>query len=185
MTKRSASRALSPQRTKTARAGGPMRSGELAAMAGVSRDALRHYERQGLLPPAQRSANGYRHYPPQALERVRLLRAALGIGFTVDELREIFSARDRGQAPCRRVHELAVEKARGLELQIAELKRLHRSLQSAVRSWSRKLKSTAPDERAGLLEIFVANHPESTRAISPLVSPGLKRKLERNEGRRK
>jgi DNA-binding transcriptional MerR regulator len=162
-----------------------LRSGELAALAGVSRDTLRHYERQGLLPPAQRSANGYRHYPPQALARVRLVRAALGIGFSVDELREILSTRDRGQAPCHRVHALAVEKAMRLELQIAEMQRLHRSLQSAIRTWGGRLKSTAPGQRAGLLEIFIANHPESVRAISPLVSPGLKRKLQKKEGRKK
>jgi hypothetical protein len=70
-------------------------------------------------------------------------------------------------------------------LQIAEMQKLHRSLQAAIRTWSRTLKSTAPGQRAGLLEIFVANHPESVRAISPLVSPGLKRKLQRKEGRRK
>lgn len=162
-----------------------LRSGELAALAGVSRDTLRHYERQGLLPPAQRSPNGYRHYPPQALARVRLVRAALGIGFTVEELREVFSTRDHGQAPCHRVHALALEKALALKLQIAELQRLHRSLQAAIRTWSRTLKSTAPGERAGLLEIFVANHPESVRAISPLVSPGLKRRLQQKEGRKK
>ena len=162
--------------------GHALRSGELAALAGVSRDTLRHYERQGLLPPAQRSANGYRHYPPQALARVRLVRAALGIGFTVEELREVLSARDHGLAPCHRVHALAVEKAVALELQIAELQRLHRSLQAAIRAWSRTLKSTAPGQPAGLLELFVAHHPESVRAISPLVSPGLKRKLEKKEG---
>jgi DNA-binding transcriptional MerR regulator len=173
-----------PSVTKNS-AGHTLRSGELAALAGVSRDTLRHYERQGLLPPAPRSTNGYRHYAPQALARVRLVRAALGIGFTVEELREIFSARDRGLAPCHRVHALAVEKAMRLELQIAEMQSLHRSLQAAIRTWSRTLKSTAPGERAGLLEIFVAHHPESVRAISPLVSPGLKRKLQKKEGRKK
>ena len=161
---------------------GTLRSGELALLAGVSRDTLRHYERQGLLPAPQRSANGYRRYPPQALARVRLVRAALGIGFTVEELREILSDRDHGLAPCHRVHALAVEKALALELQIAELQRLHRSLQAAIRAWSRTLKSTAPGGRAGLLELFVADHPESVRAISPLVSPGLKRKLQKNDG---
>lgn len=112
-------------------------------------------------------------------------RAALGIGFTVEELREIFSSRDRGTAPCQRVHALAVEKAVALELQIAELQQLHSSLQAAIRSWSRTLRSTAPGGRAGLLELFVADHPESVRAISPLVSPGLKRKLEKKEGNTK
>jgi DNA-binding transcriptional MerR regulator len=160
-------------------------SGELAALAGVSRDTLRHYERRGLLPAAQRAQNGYRRYPPEALTRVRLIRAALGIGFTVDEMREIISTRDRGLAPCHRVHALAVEKARDLELRIAELSGLHRALESAIRSWTRKLRSTPSGKRAGLLEMFMANHPESTRNISPMMSPGLKRRLQRNEDKKK
>ncbi|HEU4415750.1 MAG TPA: heavy metal-responsive transcriptional regulator [Candidatus Angelobacter sp.] len=161
------------------------RSGELAQLAGVSRDTLRHYERKGLLPAAQRSQNGYRHYGPQALDRVRLIRAALSIGFTVDELREILRSRDRGIAPCHQVHALAVAKARELQVRIDELNALHRALRRAIRGWARKLKSTAPGKRAGLLEMFIANHPESVRAISPQMSPGLKRKLERDEGRKR
>ena len=166
-------------------AGHALRSGELAQLAGVSRDTLRHYERKGLLHAAQRSQNGYRHYPPQALERVRLIRSALSIGFTVDELRDILQLRDRGAAPCQQVHALALEKARELQARIRELEALHMALQKAIRGWARKLKSTAPGKRAGLLEMFVANHPESVRAISPQTSPGLKRKLERDEGKKR
>ena len=70
-------------------AGRTLRSGELAGLAGVSRDTLRHYERRGLLPLTQRSQNGYRRYSPETLTRVWLIRGALGIGFTVEELREI------------------------------------------------------------------------------------------------
>jgi DNA-binding transcriptional MerR regulator len=158
-----------------------LRSGELAALTGVSRDTLRHYERQGLLPVPKRSSSGYRLYSQEALARVRLVRAALEMGFTVEELREILSSRDRGAAPCHRVHELAVEKALALKAQIAELQRLRRSLEAAIRDWSKRLKSTAPGRQAGLLELFVAHHPESSRAISPLISPGLKRKLEKKK----
>jgi MerR family transcriptional regulator, copper efflux regulator len=161
-----------------------MRSGELAKAAGLSRDALRYYERHHLLPAAQRAQNGYRCYPPEALARVRLIRAALGIGFTVAELAEIFSARDRGTPPCRQVHALAIEKAHRLKARIAELTVLHQALQGAIRSWSRKLKATGPGKRAGLLEMFLANHPESTEAISPLMSPGLQRSFQ-NQGLQK
>jgi DNA-binding transcriptional MerR regulator len=161
------------------------RSGELAALAGVSRDTLRNYERKGLLPAAQRSPNGYRRYSPAALMRVRLVRAALGIGFTVQELREIFSDRDRGEAPCTRVHAMAIQKSKALQSEIAALQRLHRSLETAIHTWARKLKSSAPGERAGLLELFVAEHPESVQTVSPLVSPGLKRRFEKKESRRK
>jgi DNA-binding transcriptional MerR regulator len=166
----------------TARA---LRSGELAQLAGVSRDTLRHYERQGLLPAAERSQNGYRQYPAQALDRVRIVRAALGIGFTVEELRGLLRLRDRGHAPCQQVYALAKLKARELKARLREIEALHRALQKTIRTWNRRLKSTAPGERAGLLEMFVANHPESVEAISPQMSPGLKRKLQRNEGNRR
>ncbi|HEY4677664.1 MAG TPA: heavy metal-responsive transcriptional regulator [Candidatus Angelobacter sp.] len=164
---------------------GALRSGELAQLTGVSRDTLRHYERQGLLPVTQRSSNGYRHYPPQALDRVRLIRAALSIGFTMEELKKILQSRDQGVAPCHQVHALAMEKAHDLKTRIRELEALHEALQKAIRSWAKKLKSTAPGKRAGLLEMFVANHPESVRAISPLMSPGLKRKLQRDEDKKR
>ena len=164
---------------------GALRSGELARVAGVSRDTLRHYERQGLLPVAQRSQNGYRHYPAEALDRVRLIRAALSIGFTVEELREILQSRDRGIAPCHQVHALAVEKARQLQTRIREMEALHEALRKAIRGWARKLKATAPGKRAGLLEMFMAHHPESVRNISPMTSPGLRRKLQRDEGRKR
>jgi len=54
----------------------PLRSGELARISGVSADTLRHNERKGLLKP-RRAPNGYREYPRHAVERVRLIRAAL------------------------------------------------------------------------------------------------------------
>jgi len=77
-----------------------MHSGELARLAGVSSDTLRYYERQRLLPDVPRSASGYRLFPPEALARVRLIRGALSIGFSVRELAAIFGERDRGGVPC-------------------------------------------------------------------------------------
>lgn len=69
----------------------PLHSAELARLAGVSTDTLRYYERLRLLPAAPRSASGYRQFPQQALARVRLIRGALAIGFSVRELAGIFA----------------------------------------------------------------------------------------------
>ena len=84
-----------------------MRSSELARLAGVSPDTLRHYERKGLLPKARRAPNGYREYPPEACARVRLVRRAVAIGFTLDELALVVKVRDQGGAPCGEVRALA------------------------------------------------------------------------------
>ena len=74
-----------------------LRSGEVARRAGVSADTLRHYEQRGLLGKPRRLANGYRAYPPEALDRVLLIQRALAVGFTLDELAELLRARDGGR----------------------------------------------------------------------------------------
>ncbi len=162
--------------------GPTLRSGELARLTGVSRDTLRLYERRGLLPAPARSQGGYRRYGASAAHRVRLIRAALSIGFTIDELGEIFAARDSGLAPCRQVHALALQKASSLEARISEMQSLLGALKLAIRDWDRELSRTGPHERAGLLERFLALHPESTASVSPLMSPGLKDRLQRARG---
>jgi len=162
--------------------GRTLRSGELARLTGVSRDTLRLYERRGLLPAPGRSESGYRRYGTSAAHRVRLIRAALSIGFTIDELGEIFAARDRGLAPCRRVHALAIQKASSLEARVTEMQSLLGALRLAIRDWDQELTRTGPHERAGLLEKFLVLHPESTESVSPMMSPGLKDRLQRRRG---
>jgi DNA-binding transcriptional MerR regulator len=126
-------------------------SGALATMAGVSSDTLRHYERKGLLPKPVRSSNGYRLYAPETLERVRMIRAALAVGFTIGELARILRARDRGEAPCRTVRELAGSKLELLEQRQRELQVLCRELRAVLKDWDSRLSSTKPGQRAGLL----------------------------------
>src|SRR5215213_2862435 len=92
-----------------------LRSGELARLAGVSTDTLRHYERKGVLAKPRRDANGYRAYGPEAVERVRLVRRALSVGFTLDELARILKERATCRAPCRSVRELAAAKLAEVE----------------------------------------------------------------------
>src|ERR1700743_3104470 len=62
----------------------PMRIGQLAQATGLSRDALRFYEKRGLLTP-RRSSNGYRSYPPEAADWLRYVRTAQSPGFTLAE----------------------------------------------------------------------------------------------------
>lgn len=163
--------------------GSSLRSGELARLTGVSRDTLRAYERRGLLPRQSRTESGYRRYGDAAVHRVRVIRAALSIGFSVAELSEIFAARDRGLAPCRRVHALAIDKATRLETRITEMQELLRSLKLAIEDWERELRGKGPHEQAGLLDRFLARSPESVTGFSPLISPGLKDRLQRRRGR--
>jgi DNA-binding transcriptional MerR regulator len=127
-------------------------SGELARLAGVSTDTLRHYERKGVLPRPRRTANGYRRYPATALQRVQLVRRALAVGFTLEELAAILSARERGRAPCREVRALAARKLAEVETRLAELIALRAELRATLQDWDARLARAAPDARAGLLE---------------------------------
>jgi DNA-binding transcriptional MerR regulator len=131
---------------------GTLRSGQLARLTGVSTDTLRVYERRGLLPKARRSANGYREYPPEAAHRVRLVQRALAIGFTLEELRQVFTVRDRGGAPCRDVRAMAGRKLELLHMRIEELVGARDRLRDIVARWDRILAQTPQGARAALLE---------------------------------
>lgn len=128
------------------------RSGELARLAGVSTDTLRHYERKGVLPAARRLNNGYRKYPADSLDRVRLIRRALAVGFTLDELAQFLKARDRGEAPCREVRALAAEKLTEVESRLTELLALRDVLRATLLDWDERLAGKKAEQRAGLLE---------------------------------
>jgi DNA-binding transcriptional MerR regulator len=132
-----------------------LRSGELARLTGVSTDTLRHYERMRVLSPPSRSAGGYRQYPPEAADRVRLIRRAISLGFSLAELTRILGVRDRGGAPCRQVLALAVEKLSKIDRQIADLIALRSELQILVAEWGKQLDRIPNGQRAGLLEALI------------------------------
>jgi DNA-binding transcriptional MerR regulator len=129
-----------------------LRSGALAQRAGVSADTLRFYERRGLLPVPPRDANGYRRYPPSAIDRVRVIQQALAAGFTIAELARILKERDRGGAPCREVFAIASSRLEALDDRIKELTRLRTRLRHTLSEWKDRLDRTPSGTRAGLLD---------------------------------
>ncbi len=149
-----------------------LHSGKLAQLAGISTDTLRFYEREKLLPAAPRSASGYRLFPPEALARVKLIRGALSIGFSVRELSAIFGERDRGGAPCHRVRKLAAEKLATVEERLRDLQSWRRELRTTLADWDRLLRKTPRGKRAGLLESFVATHPTNRAKNRSSISRG-------------
>ena len=170
------SRPYNSYRYNESRNEGGWRIGSLAEACGVSRDTLRHYERKGVLN-AGRSANGYRRYPDQALARVQLVRRALAVGFTLDELGVALQIRDRGGAPCRRIRELAAEKLSAIESQLSDLGALRDELRSSLKDWDKRLAQTDPAAPAGLLEALALSKPN--RVNRPLRSALGKRNLKR------
>jgi DNA-binding transcriptional MerR regulator len=150
-----------------AKAASGMRSGELAQAAGVSSDTLRHYEKLGLLAEPARRGNGYRVYPAEALERVRLIQGGLAIGFTLAELATFLGLRDSGRAPCRRVRAAAGERLAEVESRIDELCRFRDDLRRTLAVWDRRLGGAADGEPLRLLESLETT--SALRAGAPAV----------------
>lgn len=114
-----------------------MRIGELADTVSVPAKTIRYYEGIGLLPTPRRHANGYRSYDESAGERLRFVKAAQAVGFTLTEIREILSLRDAGEEPCRHVLDLVDRRERDIAEQIAALEEMRtelRRLSSRARS---------------------------------------------------
>jgi hypothetical protein len=108
-------------------------------------------------------------FPPQALNRVRLIRGALAIGFSVRELTAIFAERDHGGAPCHHVRDLARKKLAAVEVSLRNRQIWRRELKTTLATWDRLLRTTPEGQRAGLLETFVASHPTRQTRYSSLV----------------
>jgi DNA-binding transcriptional MerR regulator len=153
-----------------------LRAGDLARLTGVSTDTLRHYERKGLLA-AQRQPNGYRVYAAQAVERVRLIRSALAIGFGLDELARVLRVRDAGGAPCRQVRLLAATRLTELETLIGELCVMRDELRELLHGWDVRL-AQAQTEPARLLDTLAATSFSTGQRHQTLVAHSWKPKAK-------
>lgn len=108
-----------------------MTIGRVAKTAGVPASTLRYYEREGLLEAPIRSAAGYRMYDDQAVERLRFIRAAQAVGFTLDDIRTLLQLNSRES--CGDVQKLLERRMAEVERKMAELKYVRTALGKALR----------------------------------------------------
>jgi DNA-binding transcriptional MerR regulator len=106
-------------------------------------------------------------YPHETLARVLLVRRALGVGFTLDDLAGILRMRDRGAVPCTRVRQLAATKLEEVEVRLRELVTLRNELRETLRAWDTKLAGTPAGKRAGLLESLTGAGKNSAKRSAP------------------
>lgn len=102
--------------------------GKLAALADVTTDALRFYEREGLIAPTSKSEGGYRLYEEAALQRLRFIQHAQQCGFTLAEIRELLTLQRQQSACCDDVRRRVVEKKLQLEAKIRAMKAMSKAL---------------------------------------------------------
>ena len=109
-----------------------MLAGEAAKELGVGIQTLHFYEGQGLIPRPPRTASGYRHYTPEIIERVRFIRKAQALGFSLDEIKEILGLAKRGASPCERVQAALAEKLREVDRRLEELRGFRAELAALI-----------------------------------------------------
>lgn len=104
--------------------------GAIAKRAGVGVDTVRYYERAGLLEPRQRLASGYRRYTDDEVARLRFIRRAQALGFSLKEIHELLSLSTRRDVA--RVKRTAEAKLKDIDARIAELQRVRGGLAALV-----------------------------------------------------
>jgi MerR family copper efflux transcriptional regulator len=103
--------------------------GRLADAAGVGIDTVRFYERRGLLPTPKRTASGYRLYDAESINRIRFVRRAKDLGFTLDEIQNLLKLQDNA-GPKSEVKAITKLKLEQIEAKITGLTRMRSVLES-------------------------------------------------------
>jgi MerR family transcriptional regulator, copper efflux regulator len=106
--------------------------GAVAKRAGVPIDTIRYYEREGLLPEPLRRASGYRSYNDTAVSRLRFIRRAKDLGFTLEEIRDLLALSADRHRGVKAVRERAQQRLASIDARIAELTRIRQGLEQLI-----------------------------------------------------
>ncbi len=108
--------------------------GELARKSGLNSKTIRYYETVGLLPEPDRTPSGYRYYPDKVVDKLKFIKKAQRLGFTLQEIKEILLLKEEGTKPCLHVKSMVQKKIRDLEEIIKESKALCENLHTLLKS---------------------------------------------------
>lgn len=130
-----------------------MKIGEIAKQAGMTVEAVRFYEREGLLPRPPRTEGGYRVYGDADLRRIQFIRQAKRLGFSLQEIVRILRLRERGHCPCDEVIGTLERHLRDTEDQLQQLQDFRDEIARTLKQWKRNGVRQVPGEViCGLIE---------------------------------
>ena len=104
--------------------------GTLARHAGVNIETIRYYQKRGLLQEPPKPTEGYRRYPAGSVDRVRFIKRAQKLGFTLEE---IITLLQLGDGHCAETQKLAAQKLQLIEARLADLEKMRNTLTALVR----------------------------------------------------
>lgn len=136
---------------------------ELAKQGGAPAHVVRYYVRIGLIHPAGQQDNGYRLFAPSDAGRLRFIRMAKHLGFTLNEIREITQHAAHGESPCPDVRRVIRRRIQENRVKIDEMLRLQTRMEQALEQWG-TMPDGIPDGHSicHLIESFEHEMPEST-----------------------
>src|SRR5947199_4228125 len=105
-----------------------LRTGELAIQGGVNLETIRYYERRGLLPKPPRTSAGYRTFDPEAVRRLRFIKQAQGLGFSLKEIKALLALRVDPCSSCGDVRKRAEAKIGEIEAKVRMLLGMKKAL---------------------------------------------------------
>ncbi len=108
---------------------------KLAERAEVAPHVVRLYARSGLLPSNTRSPSGYRLFNEDDLTRMRFIRVAQSLGFSLAEIGEIIHKSRHHRSPCPQVRETVSERLEEVQEELRYLRRIHKQMKDAIKTW--------------------------------------------------
>ncbi|MFN2455367.1 MAG: heavy metal-responsive transcriptional regulator [Pyrinomonadaceae bacterium] len=114
---------------------GELKIGEVSKRSGIGIEALRFYERGGLLERPSRTASGYRVYATDVLDRLAFIKRAQILGFSLDEIKRVIEEKRAGQSPCADVREIVRRRLQELDERMKEMRRYRKELAAALEEW--------------------------------------------------
>ncbi|MGH9942914.1 MAG: heavy metal-responsive transcriptional regulator [Pyrinomonadaceae bacterium] len=115
-----------------------LKIGEVSKRSGIGIEALRFYEKSGLLDRPSRTYSGYRVYDAEALERLAFIKRAQVLGFSLEEIKQVIAEKRAGQSPCAEVREVVRRRLAELDERMARMRRYRRELAAALAEWDEK-----------------------------------------------
>ena len=152
-----------------------LKIGEVSKQSGIDIEALRFYEKSGLLDKPSRTFSGYRVYGPEILERLTFIKQAQALGFSLDEIKRIVDDARTGQSPCDEVREIVRRRLEELDERMREMRRYRKELADTLEEWNKL--GRAPGHVCGLIESSHVEH----NARGTKKTKGLKRIGERHD----
>ena len=125
-----------------------LKIGQLAKDVGVNIETIRYYERLKLLGPTSRLPSGYRLYDTDSQRRLRFIKNAQALGFTLHEIEELLDLRVSSKARCGDVQQRAEAKLKHVEVKVQDLQALARSLRNLIRT----CRAGQPTDRCPILQ---------------------------------